>query len=251
MSKSEERGEARAEESEEEAKQGLEGDPQEDLSRELDGEPPLQEQLPDLSESVDCARRAREGDRQALERLLERYQERLERIVRIELGAELGRFVEPGDIVQEVYLVVQRRIGDFELRSHSGFLAWLVTIAKRKIKDKRQEMNALKRDRGREVPLNLTGSSPDASSLHRPLAGSSSGPVTRAWKKEFRELMDRTLTELSEDYRRVILLRDYYGAEWDEIERELGRGKHACEQLHQRAWIRLKLEVMKKLHDRP
>jgi len=213
--------------------------------------PPLEERLPELSESVDFARRARGGDRAALESLLQRYQERLERIVRIELGAELGRFVEPGDILQEVFLVVQRRIHDFELRSHSGFLAWLVTIAKRKVKDKRLELQAGKRDKRREVLLTFPGSDPGATSLHRPLAASTTGPATRAWKNEFRELMDRTLAELPEDYRRVILLRDYYGADWDEVERELARTKHACEQLHQRAWIRLKLEVMKKLRDRP
>lgn len=214
-------------------------------------EPPLDEPLPVLSESVAFARRASSGDQAALGHLLTRYQERLERIVRIELGAELGRLVEPADILQEVFLVVQRRIHDFELRSHSGFLAWLVTIAKRKVKDKRQEMQAGKRDRGREVPLHLPGHEPGASSVLRSLAGSTTGPASRAWKNEFREMMDQTLTELAEDYRRVILLRDYYGADWDEVERELGRTKHACEQLHQRAWIRLKLEVMKKLRVEP
>lgn len=214
-------------------------------------DPPLEERLPELSESVDFARRARGGESGALEFLLLRYQERLERIVRIEVGAELGRFIDPGDIIQEVYLVVQRRISDFELRSHRGFLAWLVTIAKRKVKDKRQEMQACKRDKGREVPLNISGGDPGVSSIERPLAASTSGPATRAWKNEFRELMDRTLTELPEDQRRVILLRDYYGAEWDEVERDLERGKHACEQLYQRAWIRLKLDVMKRLGGKP
>lgn len=203
-------------------------------------------ELPDLGESRAFALRARDGDQAALAALLGRYQERLERIVRVELGAELGRFFEPGDVLQEVFLVAQRRVGDFEFRSHGGFLAWLVTIAKRKVKDKREEMHAGKRDIGLDVPLNMPAQN-SASSCLRPLAQSTTGPVTHAWRSEIRDLMDRTLSTLPEDYRQVILKRDYYGATWEEIEVELGRGKHACEQLHQRAWIRLKLEVMKKM----
>jgi DNA-directed RNA polymerase specialized sigma24 family protein len=47
---------------------------------------------------------------------------------------------------------------------------------------------------------------------------------------------------LPENYREVVLLRDYHGAEWDEVARALAvPGVHAAQQLHQRAWIRVRL----------
>ena len=201
------------------------------------------EPLPDFSESVQFFRRARGGDPDAVGLFLERYRDRLERILRIELGHGVYRHFDFEDIFQEVYFVVRRRISEFEPHSQRAFLAWLVTIAKRRIKDLRARIKAGKRDPGREIPLDDTRV-PE-------VAGSTTDPGSRAGKRELREAMDVVVeSALPEDHRRVILLRDYYGADWEEIARELERTKHACQQLHQRAWIRLRLEIMKKLRGR-
>lgn len=197
--------------------------------------------LPELSESVVLVQRARHGDEDALGNLLERYRDRLLRIIRIELGGLQRRF-DPEDVLNEVFLVARRRVQDFEFRSHAGILAWLVTIAKRKAKDQARKERAGPRDAGRDVPLD-----PGTSVPGRQLAADTSGPTTRVWRNEIRELMDGTLAQLPEHYRRVILMRDYYGADLGEIARELGRTRRACEELHRRAWIRLKLEVMRRL----
>jgi hypothetical protein len=39
----------------------------------------------------------------------------------------------------------------------------------------------------------------------------------------------------------VVLLRDYHGAEWTEVARSLATPSvHAAQQLHQRAWIKVR-----------
>ena len=56
------------------------------------------------------------------------------------------------------------------------------------------------------------------------------------------------MTELSSDHREVILLRDYCGGAWDYVAEEMGRDNvHATQELHRRAWIKLRGLVRPKL----
>ena len=60
--------------------------------------------LPDPRRSLDLLEQAQGGDRQALEDLLSRYQERIRRIVRIQLGSSaLRRHHDSMDIVQSTF----------------------------------------------------------------------------------------------------------------------------------------------------
>lgn len=214
--------------------------------KELDQAAPEPIQL-DLGTSLALVRRAQQGEEDALGELFERYRDRLQRIVRVELGRELGCFVDADDVLSEVFLVARRRIEDFQPKTRASILAWLVTIAKHKVKDARQKELAPKRDGRRRRPLDGSAVGEGSRAFVRQLASDTAGPETRAFKRELREILDEAMTEIPEDYRRVVLLRDYYGAEWDEIAVELARGQHACEELHRRAWIRLKLDVMRKI----
>ncbi len=203
--------------------------------------------LPDLGTSIQLARRAQQGEREALNRLLERYQDRLQRIVRIRLGARLGQCVDPVDIVQETFLVAVRKLGELELRNHASILQWLATIAEHKIHDARDYHFAQRRDRRREQPL-ARGPRADSSAGSVQFPAADTAPGTRAWKNEIRQIMDDAMVELPDDYREVILLHDYSGADWDHIHQLLGReSKHACQELHRRAWIRLRRIVMGRL----
>lgn len=104
------------------------------------------------------ARRARKGDRQALNRLLERHQERVYRIVRIRMGARLRAALEPSDIVQETFLVAARRIGDFEPRGRDSVVQWLARIAEHQIHDAADRFRAGgKHDPDRTQPLQQGG----------------------------------------------------------------------------------------------
>jgi DNA-directed RNA polymerase specialized sigma24 family protein len=72
-------------------------------------------------------------------------------------------------------------------------------------------------------------------------ACSGSTPSDQAFRSEVRALLDEVVASLPESYREVIVLRDYQGADWPEVARALATPSlHAAQQLHQRAWIKVR-----------
>lgn len=192
------------------------------LARSLDG-------LPDAQTSLDLLARAQGGDRAALEALLRRYQDRLHRIVSIQLGASpLRRHYDSLDIVQQTFTAALPKIGDVRPRSAAGLLQWLAIIATNQIRDAHDHEHAGKRDVARRA------------SIHSGVRAADDAPDERAMLAEVRALLDDEVARLPDDQRRVVLLRDYCGEAWDEIATELDREQGAARQLHQRAWIQLR-----------
>src|SRR5262245_29088221 len=109
--------------------------------------------VPDLSRSLELVELVQGGDEDAWREFFERYRARLARIVRIKLGPRLQRHLDEDDILQEVFLVALRRVGEFESRSHAGILQWLARIADYRIRERLAHHDAEKRNAGREVPL--------------------------------------------------------------------------------------------------
>ncbi len=199
--------------------------------------------LPDLSRSIELVHLIQGGDRGACDELFERYRPRLLRIVRVRLGEQLRRHLDEEDVVQEVLLVATRKIAEFELRSHAGILQWLARIAENQIGKKREHFEADKRAADREVRLR-PGSEAGAGIA---VAASALSPSQKAMRAEFEELLDSYVQELDPpEYREVILLRDYYHEDWEEVRRALARPTiAAAQELYRRAYHRLR-EKMKK-----
>jgi len=173
--------------------------------------------LPDIGRSLALLARAQTGDRGALEDLVSRYQERLRRIVRIQLGSSLRRQYDSMDIVQSTFAAALPKIGDLHPRSAAGLLAWLALIATNQIRDAHDHVRAGKRDIAREDHAE------DAQ------AATSAGGTRPG------------------DEASLAVLRDYCGEDWDRIAIELDRDKGATRQLHQRAWIRLRRALRPRL----
>ena len=92
-------------------------------------------------------------------------------------------------------------------------------------------------DRNMEIEIDLGGGS---TTISLPALDEEALPPEEAYKAEVREILDDSMAELPENYREVILLRDYAGASWDYVARERGTSVPAAEQLYRRAWIRLR-----------
>jgi RNA polymerase sigma factor (sigma-70 family) len=185
--------------------------------------------LPDLGRSLVLLARAQTGDRGALEDLVSRYQDRLRRIVRIQLGSSLRRQYDSMDIVQSTFAAALPKIGDLHPRNAAGLLAWLALIATNQIRDAHDHVRAGKRDIARED---------HAEDAQAAISSGGSRPAEQALLAEVRELLDEEVSKLPDDQRRVVVLRDYCGEDWDRIAVELDRDNGATRQLHQRAWIR-------------
>lgn len=195
--------------------------------------------LPDACRSLALLARAQAGDRGALEDLVGRYQERLRRIVRIQLGcSSLRRQYDSMDIVQSTFAAALPKIGDLRPRSAAGLLAWLALIATNQIRDAHDHVRAGKRDSARED---------HAEGAQAMISSGGAPPGDEASLAEVRELLDAAVSALPDEQRRVVVLRDYCGEDWERIAAELGRENGATRQLHQRAWIRLRQALRPKL----
>jgi RNA polymerase sigma-70 factor, ECF subfamily len=197
------------------------------------------DELPDPGRSLALLARAQGGDRAALEDLIGRYQERLRRIVRIQLGASaLRRHYDSMDIVQNTFRAALPKIGDIQPRTAAGLLQWLSIIALNQIRDAHDLHHAEKRDIAREERLD---------DERAPISSSGARPDEEALLAEVRELLDDEVAKLPDEQRRVVVLRDYCGEDWDRIAAELDRENGATRQLHQRAWIKLRQALRPRL----
>src|SRR6187455_1391144 len=69
--------------------------------------------------------RARDGDERALADLFHHYQPKLVRMVELRLDAALRRRMDPADVVQEAWLEIVRRFGEWRAQSAIPFHVWL------------------------------------------------------------------------------------------------------------------------------
>jgi RNA polymerase sigma-70 factor (ECF subfamily) len=175
---------------------------------------------PALTQTLDLVHAAQGGDRQALNRLLARYQDRVRRIVRLRLGPALRLQVDSGDILQQVLLDAFRSLDRYQPRDEAGFLAWLATIAEHRIRDAADYHASEKRDAARVQPLETGeagGASPGAT-----LVDGSPTPPDRVSRAEAVERLEACLAALPEADRELVVLRDYIGLSWQEIAERTG-----------------------------
>lgn len=203
----------------------------------LSSEPP-----PELSRSIELLQAFQAGRREARDELFARYRPRLVRIVRTKLGPALRRRLDEEDVVQETLLVAAGKLGEFELRSHAGLLQWLARIADNVLRKKHEHFQAEKRAAAAELRLQSTA-------LPVEVATSALSPSRSAQRAELEALVDSYVQELDPpEYREVVLLRDYYLEEWEEVRKKLGRPSvAAAQELHRRAHQRLRERMRKHL----
>jgi RNA polymerase sigma factor (sigma-70 family) len=201
--------------------------------------------LPAFGPSLELLTRYQAGDEAALERLIERYLPRLQRIVSVRMGRKLSERVEVDDIVQETLIVAARKIGELEMRDHSSILNWLARIAERQIHDKVAYFGARKRDVAKELRMAPHGTSTFSGPAASRIVGDDASPSLAVARTEFEALVDEHLARLEpSDYREAIVLRDFQQADWEYIRIALGRPTIAAvQELHRRAQIKLRLSL--------
>lgn len=202
----------------------------------------------DVTESMQLVMRHQQGDPEALDRLLDRYQDRIRRIVRIKLGRSLRNHLESADIAQEANLVAMNKMADLKLQDHASIIQWLSKIVLNKIRDANDYFHAQKRNIDRVVNVDI--GSRIGQGVSAPAANSAASPVEQAGQSELRGILDEAMIQLPDELREVILLRDYYAADWGYVSRETGiRDVAEVQKLHRRAWISLRRIVGPRMKD--
>jgi len=173
----------------------------------------------------------------ALGELYERCRRYLLLIANQEVGLQLRGKLGPSDIVQETLLRAQRNFAQFEGRTDAELRAWLRAILLNSIRDAvRQYQPGCKRDLLRERQLHTILAEPGDARL--PVSDES--PSRQLLDRERAACLRAALTQLPEDYRRVVQLRSFDRRPFAEIGIAMGRSTDASRKLWLRAVERLR-----------
>jgi RNA polymerase sigma-70 factor (ECF subfamily) len=163
----------------------------------------MAELKPDSAETRGLLEKVAQGDREALGRLLERYQPRLEAFI----GARLDRRVRTrdsvSDVVNVVLLEMTKRMDDFLARKPMPFRSWVCKTAYERVLKVRRHHRRARRAIDREVPL------PERSSvlLARPFMSPSASPIDKLVAREVAQRIRRAIAELPEADQEILLMR--------------------------------------------
>jgi len=216
---------------------------------------PLEESFdrrPVESDVMLLARRAREGDSDALNRLFERYGEPLRRIVSVRLGTKLRRDagIDSMDVVQNTFMRAQAKFPEFEPLHEGAVLAWLSRMAEFQIRDEVGRAKAAKRGSNQIVGLEDAFGGAFGNDRALDLAGQGTLPEGYAERRELAEIVDECVADLSEEHRELILLRVYAQADWRTIAQQIGADNvKAAEAKFYRARIALASRIARRLPD--
>ncbi|MBW7997222.1 MAG: sigma-70 family RNA polymerase sigma factor [Candidatus Glassbacteria bacterium] len=149
--------------------------------------------------------RALGGDQGAFRELYELYNQKIYRLV----GSMVGQVEDVHDIVQEAFVRVFRSLKSF--KAQSSFYTWLYRIAINVTTDYRRKQ-ARRRQRLTERPLEEVDQG--ASQITAP---ASENPENELYRRELASLVDKALGTLSDEHRRVLVLREINGLSYQEI----------------------------------
>ncbi|MHC4845671.1 MAG: RNA polymerase sigma factor [Planctomycetota bacterium] len=199
---------------------------------------------PELTITIDLLQQAQDGNKEALNRLFDRYYERVRRIVRLRLGNRLRQRVESGDILQETFVAAVGDFDRFEVRDEASFINWLSKIAERQVLAAADYFGAKKRNMSKEVPL-VTHDTSGRIGIDPVETGL--GPGEEADRIEQTRLVEECIQTLPDGYRELIILRNYAGASWDIVAEETGRpSAAAARMMHAKAMVELGKAIRKR-----
>lgn len=178
---------------------------------------------PDPPATAALVARAREGDREAAERLFQDAAERVLLYIRLRLGADLAARVDALDVLQETYAAALGGLAEFEARGPGSFGAWLCRVAEHRLLDLAAYHGAAKRrPPGEVLPVSVV--------LER-ARSAQTGPLSAADRRERGERLTSALAQLEPAAREAVLLRHFQGCTTREIAARVGRSETAVRRL--------------------
>jgi RNA polymerase sigma-70 factor (ECF subfamily) len=153
---------------------------------------------------LELVRRAQRGERGAFDLLVLRYQHKV-----IKLVARLLRDpAEAEDVAQEAFVKAYRALASF--RGDSAFYTWLYRIAVNTAR------NAMASRQRRPLDYEAELSDSEQSNVESRLRHSDT-PEASVLSEEIRETVNRAVSDLPEDLRTAIILREVEGLSYEEI----------------------------------
>jgi RNA polymerase sigma-70 factor (ECF subfamily) len=183
----------------------------------------------DLMSSLDLVRKARRGDRKALDRLFERYIPPLRRWVTGRLPRWARDLTDTDDMIQEAMLKTFRRLDKFDPKRGSGGLhAYLRQVLQHRIVD---ELRRAKRQ-------------PARAELQPTVADPAASPLQKTVGREAADRYEAALGRLRDVEREAVIARVELGFNYKDIAEALGTpSPDAARMTVVRALVRLSQEM--------
>ena len=183
---------------------------------------------PDAASSQELLARARDGDRQALDRLFERYMPLLRRWAAGRLPRFVREFVDTDDMIQDTVMGTLRNVQTFVPRRDGALGAYLRQALQNRIRDEIRRVQA----RPRRGDLASDARDHGASPLEEALGGA----ALRRYEEALRRLTD--------EERELILSRIEMGMSYEEVALATGKPTpDAARMAVGRALVRLATEM--------
>jgi RNA polymerase sigma-70 factor (ECF subfamily) len=165
---------------------------------------------PEPDQTQELLQNARNGDSEAVNRLLERHRESLRRMIQVRLDRAVAGRVDASDIVQEVLLEASRRLPDYIRDAKMPFHLWLRELAKDHLIDAhRRHRKAQRRSVDREKPLAARFHDRSSLDLAAQLRDAELTPAAATIRKELEARFFSAVKQLKEDDAEIILMRHH------------------------------------------
>lgn len=193
-----------------------------------------------VEELQDILRRARGGCSESLGKLLESYRSYLALIARLQLGQQLQAKCSPSDIVQETFLQAGRDFGRFEGKGEGELVTWLRKILASQLATQVRHFGTQRRNiqLERQLFVELNQSSV---LLCEVFANRVKSPSQSAIRREQAVIFADALSQLSAEYREVIVLRHLQRLKFPEIAQRMDRSVDGVRAIWQRALRKLRV----------
>ena len=187
--------------------------------------------------------RVRRGDGDAVNGLLERHRETIKRMIDRRMDRGVQRRVDASDIVQDVMIEANRRLGDYLANPTMPFQLWLRHMARDRLIDAhRRHRVAASRSVDREVPLVVPDSGDQSQAdLGGQIADRELTPAAATTWHELERRFAAAVDLLDEGDRQIVLLRHFEHLSTAEAADVLGLSKPAAGMRYLRAMRRLRV----------
>lgn len=185
---------------------------------------------------------AKNGDQEAVNRLINRHRGAVQRMVQMRLDHKIRRRVDVSDVVQDVMIDASRRLQDYLANPVMPFHLWLRHIAKDRIIDAhRRHRGSQKRSVDREQGLAVPGADDHSTmDLVAQFCDGELTPAAAATQREMAQRVEAAITELGEQDGEIIIMRHYEQLSNQEVAQALGLSEPAASMRYLRAVRRLR-----------
>lgn len=151
-------------------------------------------------------------DPQAIGRLIQKYQDRLERVIAFRMDSKLKSRIDPADVLQDAFVEATQRIDDYKSCAQKmSFFLWLRFITLQKLNQLyRHHLGVQARDAARDVAIYQHVNGPMTSVvLAAQLLGKMTSPSHAAIREENKRRIEKALSEMEDMDREVLALRHF------------------------------------------